>query len=410
MEHADIDGDPATYNSSSGSVTIPAGARIAYARLQWGGNRDGQTVPASARRARIRPVVADAGGAAHHRGRGSDRRCAAALLADPGSIGYYTADADVTSAFADLPAGSPVTLTVGNVFAPTGFGCHGGWSLILVHTTDSVPCGAERREVCVYDGHVRQGTADPPTTVTAAGFRVSGGPARVGVTAYEGDNGQNGDQFLINGTPMADPDTGSTTNFFASTADNQLDPAYPNNFSVDAKRLDVPAGVINSGSTSATLTTSTTNDAFALQSMVLTVPVPALCMTKSVSPAVAHAGDTLTWSFTVSNPTTWRAPSMWSHRRSSGAVVQHQGRHPRRRRQPTVTCTSIAADDLTNIATATGSGAGGETLSASADATVDVLSPAIAITETADPAVVREGDPVTWTVTVENTGTRRWSR
>ena len=72
---------------------------------------------------------------------------------DTNSIGYYTADADVTAELGGLPSGTPVTVTVGNVFAPTGTGCFGGWSLAVAFTTDTAGCSAERREIFVYEGH-----------------------------------------------------------------------------------------------------------------------------------------------------------------------------------------------------------------------------------------------------------------
>ena len=61
----------------------------------------------------------------------------------------------------------------------------------------------------MFDGHLRQGTNDPPSTLTASGFRVSGSPARIGVTAYEGDSGNVGAVLRVNGTAVADPSTGS---------------------------------------------------------------------------------------------------------------------------------------------------------------------------------------------------------
>ena len=38
MSWADVDGDPATFNSSSARLAIPAGARVAFAKLGWAGS------------------------------------------------------------------------------------------------------------------------------------------------------------------------------------------------------------------------------------------------------------------------------------------------------------------------------------------------------------------------------------
>lgn len=247
MTYADVDADPATYNSSTASVTIPVGAHATYARLQWGGNRDGQQCgvgapgaypPGSAATQQVRLTVGDAATRAVSPGD---------YTTDTTSIGYYSADADVTDAFASLPDGQPVTVTVGNVFAPTGVGCWGGWSVTVIYDTPDAGCAVQRREVFVFDGHVRQGVTDPPLDATAVGLRVAGTSAHFGVTAFEGDSGQTGDQLLLNGTNIPEFNTGALANFFNSTADHQIAPDYPNNFSVDATSLTAPPGVINLG-------------------------------------------------------------------------------------------------------------------------------------------------------------------
>lgn len=409
MTYADVDGVADTYDSSSGSVTVPEGAHVAYARLSWGGNLGGApcgvgaagTYPSgSASTQRVRLDVAGQG--AHEV---APTTYGADTTADAGgTLRYYYASADVTADLAGVATGRPVAVTVGNVFAPEGKGCHGGWSLTVVHTLDHAPCGAERREVFVYDGHVRQGSSAPPTDVSISGFRVSGSPARVGVTAYEGDNGTGGDQFLINGQAMADPATGSTTNFFDSAADGALDPAYPNNFSVDAKKLTVPDGVIPSGSTSATLSTVTSGDTFGLQGLVLSVPVPSLCLTKTVSPRVAQPGDPLTWTITVRNPTTSDAlavavtdPAVSSCERTLGTLTAGTA--------TTYTCTSRAPEEsLTNVATAEGRATGGNLLSATAAADVEVVHPAVVVDVTPSATDVPASDPVRFDVVVDNTG------
>ena len=124
----------------------------------------------------------------------------------------------------------------------------------------------------VYDGHVRQGSSAPPTDVSISGFRVSGSPARVGVTAYEGDNGTGGDQFLINGRrPTRDR---VDDELLRLRGQRRPRPAYPNNFSVDAKKLTVPDGV-PSGATSAR-STVTSGDTYLAQNLAFSMPVPEL--------------------------------------------------------------------------------------------------------------------------------------
>ncbi|MFW6870258.1 DUF7507 domain-containing protein [Nocardioides sp. CPCC 206347] len=411
MQYVDVDDDAGTYNSSTGTVTIPAGSRVTWARLMWGGNYDGQqcgigqpgAYPAGS--SATAPVRLTVGG-------GASRDVVPGEHSfDPTSIGYYSADADVTADLAGLPSGQDVTITVGNVYAPTGSGCHGGWSLSVIHTLDAADCGAERRQVFVYDGHVRQSTTPNSTSIPVSGFRVSGLPVRAGIVAYEGDSSQNGDRFYINPPPtltttngIPEPTTAlGPNNFFVSAADNKLEPSHPNTFSIDAKKFDVPAGLIDPGDTSAEMRTFTNGDSYMVQALMLSVPVPALCIEKSVEPAVARVGDELTWTITVRNPTTAQAlgvtvsdDAVPDCNRSFGSLAPSGSQ--------TYTCTSIATDDLTNVAEAAGVGADGTPLSASGAATVDVIHPSVALEKTADPGVVRAGETVTFTVTATNDG------
>lgn len=412
MAMSDVDGDPATYNSSRATVSIPAGTRVKSARLQWGGIKEGSfceggSIAGSAfpaGRTSLQPVVLTVGDG--EPGNVSAREYTSDTGSSPTSTGsrYYSAEADVTSSFADLAAGTSTTITVGNVFTGAGVACHGGWSVIVVYEVVEPTCTTQQRRIFMYDGHVRQGANNVPTTITISGFRVSDVPASLGVTAYEGDYGVTGDALRINGTVMAEPGTGATNNFFNSNAMGASDPAYLNNFSTDAKKLNVPATVIKVGDTSASVSMSTSGDAFLLQSLVLSVPVPGLCITKTVSPEVAHAGDTLTWTIRVENPSVGPVtdvavtdPLIAACARTIGTMTPGQ--------VVTYTCTSTApADDLENVASASGRNALGETLSGSDFADVDIIHPAITVEKSVDPSVTEAGRTVTYTIKVTNTG------
>ena len=43
MQWADVDADPGTFDSANATVTIPPGAKIVFARLNWAGNTTGTT-------------------------------------------------------------------------------------------------------------------------------------------------------------------------------------------------------------------------------------------------------------------------------------------------------------------------------------------------------------------------------
>ncbi|MFD8495576.1 CARDB domain-containing protein [Amycolatopsis sp. NPDC059657] len=422
MQWSDVDSDAGTFNSSSASVTIPPGAKITFARLNWAGNTGvynyAPNVPLATKMCQDRlnrtPAVLPQGKPADQKVRLTVGDGAAADLSpvgyteDPSNSysggQYYSAYADVTGQFAKAPTGSPLNLTVGNVWAPKGFNCMGGWSIDLVYAypqrnPDHAP---NKREVFVYNGHVRQNSSDPTTTTTITGFRAAAADAHVGVTAYEGDWGIDGDQFLINDKPVAEPATGSTKNFFISNADNATSPSVKNNFSVDAKSFNVDT--IAAGSTSAKLGFATSGDAYLAQNLAFSTPVPELQITKTAKPAVVHAGDQVTFTIEVKNPSNAPASGVRVADDAFPACARVIG-NLNGGQSTTYTCTATApADDFTNVAKVTGTSALNEPLDGSSSVTVDVTHPAIGVSKKADKEGYRTGETVTFTVTVTNTG------
>ncbi|MGW4521023.1 DUF7507 domain-containing protein [Amycolatopsis sp. NPDC004378] len=403
MQWADVDADPGTFDSASASVRIPPGARIAFARLNWAGNTTGTTCGL---REGV-PAVPPPGTPAAQKVRlsvGSAKPVDVApanFSEEPGQ--YYSANADVTAQFAGAPTGSALDLTVGNVWAPKGFGCVGGWSVSLVYAypernPDFAP---NKRKVVVYDGHVRQ-TPGAPTETTITGFRAAAADAHIGVTAYDGDWGESGDQFLVDGTPAAEPATGGTSNFFISNADNAAAPGVKNNFSVDAKAFDVDT--IPAGATSAKLGFVTSGDTYLAQNMAFSVPVPELHVAMHAKQPKAHAGDPVTFAVAVTNPGGLPASGVQVADQVVPACAKPLGTLAPGQ-TVTYDCTGPApADDFTNTAKATGTTAPGDALDGAASAHVDVLHPALGLTKTADKPAYRAGDTATFTVKVTNTG------
>jgi hypothetical protein len=182
-----------------------------------------------------------------------------------------------------------VDVSVGNLWAPTGYGCVGGWSLTVVYKypKPNAEHAPSARAVYVYEGHVLQRSNDPPTTTDISGFQVGAeDPIRAGVTAYEGDYNVTGSRFAINDKLIANPDNpGAGTNkFFDSYAAGTVSPDFPNNMSVDAKGFDIPSGVVPLGSTEASLTFSTKGDTYLVQSFAFSVPIPDVLITDAASP------------------------------------------------------------------------------------------------------------------------------
>ncbi|MEU4518308.1 hypothetical protein AB0F52_06250 [Amycolatopsis sp. NPDC024027] len=394
MQWADVDADPGTFDSASASVGVPPGARVVFARLNWAGSTTCGT-----------SAVAPPGTPAKQNVRLSVGSAESVDIAPSGYAedgGYYSARADVTSLFAKVPAVFDVT--VGNVWALRGFDCAGGWSIALVYAypernADYAP---NKRKVVVYDGHVRQTAGAPAAEATITGFRAAAADAHLGVTAYDGDWGASGDQFLVDGTPATEPATGGTANFFVSNADNAAAPGARNNFSVDAKAFNVDS--IPAGATSTKLGFVTSGDAILAQNLAFSVPVPELQLAvRAIQPKV-HAGEPVPFAVVVTNPGEVTAsgvevadPAVPGCAKPLGTLAPHQ--------TVSYPCTGTAPpDDFTNTAKATGTSALGDALEGVASARVDVLHPALGMTKTADRPAYRAGEVVTFTIKVTNTG------
>ena len=427
MQWADVDSSAATFNSSSASVTIPTGSSVAFARLSWTGDTgtirlaDGTVSPSPG--CNTRQFLAGAGTSVLPSGtpESTSARVSidsdAAVAVSPQTISrdmlanvpnsqpqFYVAYADITAQLNGAPRGTPTTVTVGNVWTPQGFGCFAGWSLTVVYSfpAPDPTFAPNKREVFVYDGHVRQSSVDPTTTVTLNGFRAATNDVRVGVTAGEGDFNIAGDRFSINGVDVAEPSSASTTNFYISNADGEVSPNVARNLSIDAKSFQTTS--IPAGSTSMQLGLSTSGDTYVATSLVMSVLVPALSIEYSVvGSGPFQAGSTVTYVVTVvalgtqAGEVAVGAPTVGDCARDLGTMEVNV--------PVTYTCTGTAPNgSFSSTVTATGTSSYGDSISASATAEVVIAHPHISITKSADKASYDTGDDIVFTVTVTNDG------
>ncbi|HEY3684450.1 MAG TPA: hypothetical protein VGL93_15560 [Streptosporangiaceae bacterium] len=317
MRNVNADPSVGSRNSSVAQVMIPPGAKIAFARLYWAGNtgryrlgrslltrcdasRADATLPSG--KPLTSPVKVRVGGGAVRSV--APRKAVDSPMAESGPH-YYTAEADVRGQLAEAPTGQPVRVTVGDVWAPAGYGCIGGWALNVVYRYDrpNAAYAPHKRAVYVYSGHVLQRSANPPTSIDVRGFQMSSaGSVHAGVIAYEGDWNVQGSRLAVNDHLIANPDGGGGTNkFFDSYAAGAVDPGVPNNMSVDAKDATLPRGVIPAGSDSARLTFSTKGDTYLPQALALSVPLPDIVIDKTVRPRRVHPGGTVHYTITIHN-------------------------------------------------------------------------------------------------------------
>ncbi|MEU7524321.1 hypothetical protein AB0A74_01145 [Saccharothrix sp. NPDC042600] len=412
MQWGDVDSDPATYNSSTAQATIPPGATVRYAQLNWGGNAAGSADVTGNECVPRLPVTESPPGGATPRSPvrltvGGGASIGVTALAadfhgpDPIAPYPYAAFADVTPAFASVPTGTPVDITVADIYVPEGRGCAAGWSIDIVWEYPGIePTHAPRQKrVYIYNGLIFQDATR--TDITITGFKASDPENRIGLTAFDGDVGT-GDAFLINDQVQVEPSNSTTDNYFISRTEGSTGPNLMDNLSIDAKTLTTDD--IALGSTSATLSFTSAGDGYFPTNLVFSAALGNLIVEKTVDQPVVHEGDTTTFTITVTNSsgTTVNDITVGDEMAPScnadvGTLLGGES--------TTYTCTAAApADDFTNTATVTGTDQFGDALTGTDTVDVDVIHPRLDITKSVNPTTAEEGDPVTYTITVTNTG------
>jgi uncharacterized repeat protein (TIGR01451 family) len=253
---------PGLINSSSADLALPSGLppsqSVLFAGLYWGG----RTTKISRNQVLFRRPGAGC------------TTVTGALTGAPVPGGATTPEAyqmfaDVTSL---VQAAGPGTYTVANVQTDLGTDRYGAWGLVVVVRDPSQP----PRNLTVFDGFGAVQSTGGNTTVDigVSGFKTPpAGPVnmRVGVIAYEGDLGFNGDTLQLASPPpnfktltdaLNPPD-----NFFNSTISRlgqrltTKNPDFVNQLGFDADVVSA-AGIIPNSATSATLRLTTTGESY----------------------------------------------------------------------------------------------------------------------------------------------------
>lgn len=310
MRFVDVDADATTFNSSSATLTLPAGSTVLWAGLYWGadttaggggGNPSAAPNPAQNNQVRLATPAS------------AYQTVTASQLDTSTYFGSdYHAFADVTARVQSAGSGS---YTVANVQSGTGEDRQAGWALVVVYRNASLPS----RNLTVFDGYATVNTTNPVVAINVSGFvtPTSGTVnTHVGVVAYEGDRGSTGDQIQLNSTTLFDA-LNPATNFFNSTITRfgshltAKNPNYVNQLGFDID--DVTAnGVLPNGATSATITLRTAASGVAefyypgVVTFVTDLYAPVIKgnITKAVSDlngGIVAPGDTLEYTVTVSN-------------------------------------------------------------------------------------------------------------
>ncbi|TJZ55942.1 DUF3344 domain-containing protein [Streptomyces piniterrae] len=246
MAYIDTDTDPNTYNSSSADLRMPAGSRVSYARLYWGGNlRAGEQKPA---KDNGRVLIAEPGGMYKQ------------VLADTVTGHRTTPTTDGFQASADVTklvrASGPGAYTVAQINVASGqstAGTWGGWTLVVAYQNPTEPL----RKLALWDGFQQLDPNGPPLAVKLRRMRI---PAQAsglaGVVAYNGDRGTGNDslsvaagrnqpQLLTDAANPANDVMNSTITDFGQETFRQ--PAYRNTLGFDSDVFDITPALRSGG-------------------------------------------------------------------------------------------------------------------------------------------------------------------
>ncbi len=374
MRMVDVDSDPATFNSSSADLKLPAGYEVLFAGLYWtadtsrgdvikGTNGFVGAPTAAPNAAAFGQVLFTVPGSA-----GSVAINASSI--DQASSKEYGAFADVTSL---VRSSGPGSYTVANVQAGTGGNRGGGWTLLVAYADADEPL----RNLAVSDGFLKV-AGQALVTIPLSGFKTPSSGAvktEVGVTAYEGDAGVTGDYLTLNDQRLVDavhPDNNTENSTIASLGSlvTTKSPNWNNQLGYDSSFFAAD-GILGNNATTAILKAKTTGDTYLPQAITFATELfsPNVTLTKSaavVGGGAAEPWATVRYTMTATNSGAANATNVQLSDPLPGAVTLSAG--------PTVSAGSGNATSVGDTITARlGSGASatdGGTLAPGASATV----------------------------------------
>ncbi len=130
---------------------------------------------------------------------------------------------------------------------------------------------------------------------------------------------------------------------------------------------------------------------------------PAIDVEKTANPTTILPGETVTYTYVVTNTGDVELTSIALNDDKLGTITCPSTTLAV---GASMTCTATATInvDTTNVVIATGNAPTGDTVSDNDSASVDVINPAIDVEKTANPTMIRSGRTVTYTYVVTNTG------
>jgi uncharacterized repeat protein (TIGR01451 family) len=204
---------------------------------------------------------------------------------------------------------------VGNVVANTGVAnmC-GGWAIVVIYGDEALPL----RNLTIYKGYANISSAAGGQNLTISGFFTPPNPAsavniKLGVYAFEGDQGTIGDSLKFNNIAVANTKN-YQNNFFNSSITNADTntarlPLYVNTLGFDADIVplaNTTKNFLGNGASSASLRLTTAGDQYwpFLITTAIDVFEPNVVATKDWvdnNGGLVQLGDTITYNLKVRN-------------------------------------------------------------------------------------------------------------
>ena len=350
MVYVNVDPSGGWFDSSTATLTLPAGATVVKAFLYWAGdlsegiNRPTTNPPSFAapggnsvaNNKLYTTVHMRVGGGSYstidatNPTRNGQWAHVASWYSQPGNDpgDAYQVRADVTpelsaslSRARRTRAGlESLPITVANVQAGKGYNRYAGWNLVVVWATPSAPW----RDVTLFDGfdfvQVQGGEQLVVGPLNFTGFKTPASgkvDAQATVWATEGDRAITGDYLALgglssscNGLTHQSDGAHPIDNFFnSSIADGGVTvagrtPGYDNQLGFDLSTLDLPEGTIPNAATGASVCLGTVGDTYFFGGIAFSslIQAPNLSITKTASTTHADPGDVVTYTSTVTNP------------------------------------------------------------------------------------------------------------
>ena len=357
MKYVNVDPSNGHFNSSTATLSLPAGARVVQAYLYWGadlarGVNNGAAAGAPGGETPWDPEQNPSGTnhdwttALMRVGSGSyttvDARAPLRNGVWQGIASWYSTvgnrpgfayqvRADVTAEIAGGVARARVRrrrsgrqdkvlgVTVANVQAGTGYNRHAGWTLLVAYELPS----AAWRNITLYDGfayvQVEGGQQKVVGPLDFSGFETPASgqvDAHAASWTYEGDRAITGDYLALGRlgsscgqlTRMHDA-LNPVDNFFNGTiSTGGVDlggrtPQFANQLGFDRDRLDVPEGTIPNDAKGASICLGTSGDTYFFGGIAFDtlIGAPDLEIDKNADKTQANPGDVVTYTTTVTN-------------------------------------------------------------------------------------------------------------